>query len=61
MRVTWFSYLGMAFRLLRIDTTLQYWSSVYYIGHLVMPLFYVAGLVIVKPLVAALSASTKNE
>ena len=50
-RFQWFSYLGMGFRLLRVDTTIRFWHSISYIGHLTLPLFYVLGWVVVKPLV----------
>ncbi len=50
VRFQWFSYLGMGFRLLRIDTTLKFWSSIYFIGHLSLPAFYLVGLFIFKPL-----------
>ena len=49
VRFQWFSYLGMGFRLLRIDTTIRFWSSVYYIGHISLPLFYAIGLFVFKP------------
>jgi len=49
VRMRWFDYLGMGFLLLRVDATLAYWSGVYYVGHLSLPVFYVLGLVVVKP------------
>lgn len=40
VRMRWFDYLGMAFLLLRIDATWTYWTSVYFVGHLSLPLLY---------------------
>ena len=47
-RFQWFSYLGMGFQLLSIDLTLKFWHSVYYIGHLVLPIFGVLGATVLK-------------
>ena len=47
-RFQWFSYLGMGFQLLSIDLTLKFWHSVYYIGHLVLPIFGLIGLTVFK-------------
>ena len=60
-RFQWFSYLGMAFRLLRIDTTLKFWFSVYFIGHLSLPVFYVIGVVAIKPIARALFVKKHKE
>ena len=49
-RFQWFSYLGMGFQLLRVDYTLRFWHSIAYVGHLVLPIFYLIGLVAVKPI-----------
>jgi len=54
IRMRWFDYLGMGFLLLRVDATLAYWSSVFFIGHLSLGVFYLLGLVLVKPLVSKL-------
>ncbi len=54
MRMQWFSYLGMAFQLLRADITMQYWHSIYYIGHSLLPVFYILGLTVVRPLLNSL-------
>jgi len=51
VRMRWFEYLGMGFLLLRVDATLSYWSSVYFIGHLSLAVFYLLGHVLVKPIV----------
>lgn len=40
VRMRWFEYLGMAFLLLRVDTTLAYWRGVYWAGHLSLPLLW---------------------
>ena len=50
MRFQWFSYLGMGFQLLKIEATVQYWKSIYFIGHLVLPIFYACGLFLMKPI-----------
>ena len=47
-RFQWFSYLGMGFQLLSIELTMKFWHSVYYIGHLVLPVFYIIGLTLFK-------------
>jgi len=43
-RVSMFSYLSMGFLLLRAGATLQYWTSVFFVGHLGMVLLYALGL-----------------
>jgi lysophospholipid acyltransferase 7 len=53
MRFQWFSYLGMGFQLLRVDSTMKFWHSIIYLGHLILPTFYVIGLYIVNPLAKA--------
>lgn len=40
----------MAFQLLKIGETLTFWHSVAYLGHLVLPIMYLMGLFIIKPL-----------
>jgi hypothetical protein len=40
----------MAFRLLHVDTTLKFWKSVYFVGHLSLLLFYAIGIFVFKPL-----------
>jgi len=59
MRFQWFSYLGMGFQLLRVDYTLKFWHSIGYIGHLTLPVFYLLGLTVVKPLVNAILPKPK--
>ena len=55
-RVSWFfrmqmfSYLGMGFQLLRIDATVKFWTSIYFVGHAILPVLYAAGWLVVKPL-----------
>lgn len=44
VRMRWFEYLGMAFLLLRVDTTLAYWRGVHWVGHLSLPLIYLLTL-----------------
>nr|ACO11537.1 Membrane-bound O-acyltransferase domain-containing protein 6 [Caligus rogercresseyi] len=50
IRVQTFSYLSMAFQLLSISSTLTYWRSIYFLGHVLAALAYVIGLGIVRPL-----------
>jgi len=60
MRFQWFSYLGMGFQLLKVDTTLTFWHSIYYLGHTILPIFYLAGLFIVKPITNMMLPSRPN-
>lgn len=46
VRMRWFDYLGMGFLLLRVSPTLTYWGSVFYMGHISLPLLYLLGLLI---------------
>ena len=61
MRMQWFSYLGMGFQLLRIDATLKFWASIGYVGHAVLPVFYVLGLFVVKPAMKAIFPEQKRD
>merc|ERR1712013_384084 len=38
VRMRWFDYLGMAFLLLKIDTIMMYWTSVFFVGHVSLPI-----------------------
>jgi lysophospholipid acyltransferase 7 len=38
-----FDYNCMGFLLLRLDSTLRYWKSIYFAGHLVTAAFYLLG------------------
>lgn len=38
-----FAYMGVGFLLLRIDTTFNYYKSIYFIGHFLMIAFYIFG------------------
>jgi len=49
VRMRWFDYLGMGFLLLKIDTTLTYWSSVYYAGHLSLVVMGLMGILVIAP------------
>ena len=60
-RFQWFSYLGMGFQLLRVDYTLRFWHSIWYMGHLTLPLFYLIGLIVVKPFVNAVMPRIRTE
>ena len=51
MRVQMFSYLGMAFRLLRIDSTMLFWQSIFYVGHVCLPVLYLLGVFVLKPVI----------
>ena len=59
-RMQWFSYLGMGFQLLRIDATLTFWTSIGYLGHAVLPVFYALGLIVVKPTMKWLCPETES-
>lgn len=61
MRFQWFSYLGMGFQLLRVDYTLRFWNSIWYLGHLTLPVFYLIGLIAVKPLVNIVMPRIRTE
>ena len=54
MRVQMFSYLGMAFRLLRIDSTMLFWQSIFYVGHVCLPVLYLLGVFVLKPVIKSL-------
>lgn len=43
-----FDYMCMGFLLLRFDITLRYWSSIYFIGHIVT-LFFIIISKVLKP------------
>ena len=51
----WFDYLGMGFLLLRIDATLNYWTGVYFSGHLSLLVMGLLGLVLVNPVMKMLT------
>ena len=61
MRFQWFSYLGMGFQLLRIDATNTFWHSIWYLGHLVLPPFYLIGMFVVKPLARTIFPDQKSD
>ena len=44
------SISGMGFQLLTVSATLTFWHSISYIGHVILPLFYIIGVTIVKPI-----------
>jgi len=50
VRMRWFDYLGMAFLLLRVDSTMKYWWDVGFIGHLSLPILYAIGYLLVTVL-----------
>lgn len=43
-----FDYMCMGFLLLRLDYTLRYWKSIYFLGHVVTVLFLVIGMLFKK-------------
>ena len=42
MKLQWFAYMGIAFSLLEMGATLEYWRSIYFIGHIVIAGLYIA-------------------
>ena len=60
-KMQWIAYVAMAHQLLHLDLVLAYWSSIYYLGHLVLPIFYLLGLVVVQPLVNILLPLDKTD
>ncbi|XP_023239382.1 lysophospholipid acyltransferase 7-like [Centruroides sculpturatus] len=38
-----FAYMGMAFLLLRVDAIFGYWKSIYFVGHVLIIIFYLLG------------------
>jgi len=61
VRMRWFDYLGMGFLLLRVDATLTYWSSVFFVGHLSLIIFYILGVIAVKPVVNWMLGERKKD
>nr|XP_022289146.1 lysophospholipid acyltransferase 7-like [Crassostrea virginica] len=43
-----FDYMCMGFLLLRLDYTLTYWKSIFFIGHVVTAMFLVTGMLLRK-------------
>ena len=60
VRMRWFDYLGMGFLLLRIDATINYWVSVYFVGHLSLIVLPVIGFVLVNPLMKKIAGEKKE-
>jgi len=48
VRMRWFDYLGMAFLLLRVDSTMKYWWDVNFVGHLSLIVLYALGLAVLR-------------
>jgi len=61
VRMRWFDYLGMGFLLLRIDATIKYWSSVYFVGHLSLLVLGVVGVLLVNPVMRKICPEKKKE
>ena len=61
VRVQMFSYLGMAFRLLRIDSTMLFWQSIFYAGHVYLPVAYLLGIFVLKPVVRSLMKTEEEK
>jgi len=55
-----FEYMSMSFLLLGFTATLRYWSSIYFLGHVVIVMFIVVGWVFRSPRPGAVS-STKTD
>jgi len=55
-----FEYMSMSFLLLGFSATLRYWSSIYFIGHVVILMFIVVGYVFRSPRRRSVSP-TKSE
>jgi hypothetical protein len=49
MKIQWFSYMGIAFSLLEMGATLNYWKSIYYVGHVIIVVIYLAARVLPSP------------
>ena len=60
VRMRWFDYLGMGFLLLRIDATINYWTSVYFVGHLSLLVLAALGFCLVNPLMKKVAAEKKE-
>ena len=60
LRMRWFDYLGMGFLLLRIDATINYWTSVYFVGHLSLIALAAIGFVLVNPLMKKVAGGKKE-
>eukprot|EP00088_Acartia_fossae_P047946 TRINITY_DN5212_c0_g1_i4.p1 TRINITY_DN5212_c0_g1~~TRINITY_DN5212_c0_g1_i4.p1 ORF type:complete len:476 (-),score=55.71 TRINITY_DN5212_c0_g1_i4:184-1611(-) len=61
VRMRWFDYLGMAFLLLRVDSTMKYWWDVCFIGHLSLPILYAIGYVLVMAIKKSEKPRTASE
>ena len=61
VRMRWFDYLGMGFLLLRIDATINYWTSVYLVGHLSLLVLGIVGVLFVNPIMRKICPKKKNE
>lgn len=46
MKMTCMAYLGLSFQLLEFDETMTYYKSVYFAGHVLVAMLYIAGRVI---------------
>ena len=60
VRMRWFDYLGMGFLLLRIDATINYWTSVYFVGHLSLVGLAALGFCLINPLMKKIAAEKKE-
>ena len=60
VRMRWFDYLGMGFLLLRIDATIKYWTSVYFVGHLSLIVLPAIGFFLINPLMKKIAGENKK-
>eukprot|EP00105_Crassostrea_gigas_P023407 XP_011443224.1 PREDICTED: lysophospholipid acyltransferase 7 [Crassostrea gigas] len=54
-----FDYMCMGFLLLRLDYTLRYWKSIYFLGHVVTVLFLIIGMLVKKKSPTNVDTSSK--
>lgn len=54
-----FDYMCMGFLLLRLDYTLRYWKSIYFLGHVVTVLFLLIGMLFKKKSPTNVDTSSK--
>ena len=60
VRMRWFDYLGMGFLLLRIDATITYWVSVYFVGHVSLIILSVIGFCLVNPFMKKIAGEKRK-
>jgi hypothetical protein len=50
-RFQFLAYLGIAFRVTDVESIIRFWQSVYFMGHLSPLVFYILGILVVKPFI----------